>query len=411
MIIGVAAYHRKYLSKKTIGNLYLKAVTFLSLIFTSFPIFLISATLIIFNVFSKSINNNININRLNKKRKNSVRKLKILMFLLALFLLFFIYYLVSQEQIITKVLSLLGGKYTENKGLAYAERIEALRKGSGFQIFSEVSFLNGLVSIVYFNFLPFFSLYFLALYISSKKTKYILIFLPSLLLSFIISLSTLGKARIVVYLIQICWVVFLFLNINKKNKLLPFLVFIILFIVPITLIGLFFTYIFTGYSSSFIDSITSQIERIFFVPIYASYAWFLAFPDILDHPGVTVMGNITSSLFGFSNTISATELVLEVARKTEGFDNGIVANFIASSYGRWGAFGILFIIQFVLVTIYLERMVNYTCNKLLIISVYAFEYGVLITAINVSIDNAVYFFGVWLIPILALFIQRASRLI
>jgi hypothetical protein len=442
-ICGISTYKIKF---RSLNLIFIKIITLILIIPIKLRLLWFAIAYQLFNSFfllkAKKIKEN-NIGKLNSVTKKNILfvngEYSITILIFCLFSYFLSSVILLQGNLFSGVLLLLSSTYSTQE--TYAIRIEQIT--GGFVSLFGIPAIDQFIPLIYFNFAPFFSIYYLLLFLYTSFTNITLklfllfTFLIGFIISFFVTLSTLAKARFVVYMMSLLIsLIFFFLvqqrikktlvsskntffsnrNVSHRSKnnnrhriiLILSIFFSIFFIVS----ALYFTYSITGYAEnlSTIEVIQEQLYRIFVVPIASSYSWFYTYPKVLDYPMFGLDKNL-ASLLGV-NIADPLSFVLAVSRYAYEYESFLVTNFIAYSHAQFGSLGFLTLIPYTVITVFLDKKLDVLAftYPVLVLAVYCFVYPVLITAVNVSIDSAVMNFGVWTIPVLVLILSKIDVL-
>lgn len=391
-----------------LNTIFIKIIIFLIFLVASVPLFIFSVVYEVSTTF---------LNSFFFKIKSKLIFLSILS--LSFFLICFFIVIQSNLQETVKILFFQTSNFAE----MYSVRNERLLSGmfSGYLI-DHIPMLSLIFPPLYFNIIPFLSIYYLNLKISKIYTKnsinFLLLFLFIILFlgATFISLSTLGKARFSIYILSLS-LCFIFPFWRKQQATIRFsnIAFFAKKILVtllrgglITISVLFLNYWASGAAASkadnsFLGVVYEFLQRTFIVPIASSYSWFYTYPAIYEHPMLGT-NQILSAFLQEDYLYNNMELIFNVSRVAVGNETGLVTNFIAYAHANFGSIGLIIIIVYTLTTTYIEKSMYFLKLKdsALFFSVYCFVYPNLITAVNTSFQQAVLLFGVWLIPCFAI---------
>jgi hypothetical protein len=371
------------------------------------------------------------------------REYNIIILISSLISLFLSIILVLKTKVVESVSLLFLQSYSQND--TYSIRIQQATEGFNLSLFG-LPTIDQLLPLFYFNFSPFFSIYYLLLflYTNSINIKLKLFFLANFLvcfsISFFVTLTTLAKARFSVYFLSLC-IAYLFFFFSKSQSRKPYsfpinqlphsnnrnnqnskikhvsplaIAIAILSVLGLLLLTLLFTYSITKFSANmtFIEIIQEQLTRTFVVPVSSSYSYFFVYPNVYEHPMFGIDKNLNLFLGNNFNIVSPLNFMFSTSRYVGDTESILVTNFIAYSHAIFGALGLVAIVPYAVITVYFDKKLDglYLTHPILVFAVYSFVYSVLITAVNVSMDMAVLFFGVWFIPAFALILGKIDLL-
>jgi len=443
-ICGISTYKIKF---RSLNLIFIKIITLILIIPIKLRLLWFAIAYQLFNSLfllkAKKIQEN-NIGKLNSVTKKNILfvngEYSITILIFCLFSYFLSSVILLQGNLFSGVLLLLRSTYSAQE--TYAIRIEQITGGFVGSL-SGIPTIDQFIPLIYFNFAPFFSIYYLLLFLYTSFTNITLklfllfIFLIGFIISFFVTLSTLAKARFVVYIMSLLIsLIFFFLDqqrikktlISSKNTFFSnrnvfhrsknnsrhriILIFSISFSIFFIVSALYFTYSITGYAEnlSIIEVIQEQLYRIFVVPIASSYSWFYTYPKVLDYP-MFGLDKSLAPLLGV-NVADPLNFILAVSRYVYESESFLVTNFIAYSHAQFGGLGFLTLIPYTVITVFLDKKLDVLAftYPVLALAVYCFVYPVLVTAVNVSIDSAVMDFGVWTIPVLVLILSKIDVL-
>jgi hypothetical protein len=165
-------------------------------------------------------------------------------------------------------------------------------------------------------------------------------------------------------------------------------------------------YSFSNYSSGFLDTLTQVVRRTFLTPSQSAYAWFYVFPARMGFLGYS-QSNIMSSLFGVHYT-QIGYLPYQVSVLATGSRFGLNANFVATGWAFFGAWGLLPTAQLAIGTLIIDRWLQAVTDPYLYWPAYASVYGSLIIAVTTPFDALAVSYGVWTVPALFCILAKLS---
>jgi hypothetical protein len=279
---------------------------------------------------------------------------------------------------------------------------------------SEKSIVVNFLTSFSLSLIPFFAIYYSSIFLESKKYGNFLRAIIFFITGGIVAFSTLGKARITYYIVGILLLIsisnrkFSEKKLTFKNILKNSIVVLSPLVIGFLLIQ--FMYFLTGLSSSQEDFHTRFIVRLIEVPVQSNAAYFEIFPSKESFQlSANSFTNFLSPIFDiFGIDIEEKSIEAIASYRLTGRYFGYVSSGFAMSYGRWGLLSPLITVLFVINTIQIDGIL-YCLHDKKKYSVYCYLLSMMPVTVTVGYDNAVGLFGIWLVPLVFIFLYIVNE--
>jgi hypothetical protein len=258
-----------------------------------------------------------------------------------------------------------------------------------------------LISTIIESIIPAFSLLLLSAFLYKRTLALASILI--VVIGFCIATKTLSlmKSNLAIYAIQLVMTYF-FVSLFKsksygKGKIVRHFLRLSVGITACLTI-LVVMYHLSKYAGNLIESISLIISRTFIIPSTSAYAWFEVFPAGKGFLGFS-QSHILSFIFGVPFA-RAGYLPYEVAVLHTGWMFGLNANFMATAWANFGAWGLIVVFQLIIGTLIIDKWGQAIKDPYVYVPMYAYVLGVMALGGSMPFEALVVNYGVWIVPVI-----------